>query len=558
MVILTSLLLLSGADSATAAAQARLLDRSAGSGLDAVTWSGGPDKDHILESAGNGLLAVDYDNDAWPDLYLVSAWQFGEDGSSKPHSNHLYRSRRDLRFQDVTAAAGVGTDAFGSGGCIGDYDADGLLDLYVTNLGRNILFRNNGDGTFTRVTEAAGIGSPGWSTGAVFFDADGDGNQDLYVAAYIDATVAQAQAAVRHRMWRGRVAVLDGPRGMPGASNRYFHNNGDGTFTEATAAVGLDALADRYSFGVVAFDHDGDGDIDLLVANDSQGNALYDNQGDGTFRELGAASGLGFNANGVEQGSMGLEVGDLDGDLLPEVVVTNFANDYYTLYRNLGGGLYLDASFDTGIAVPTFSPLGWGVLLFDVDLDADLDLFFSNGHLYVQVDEDPSLGETYRQPNQLMLNEQGVFHEALQAGDGMAVLQSSRGAISVDLDNDGDLDVVISNQDARPTLLENATQSASSWLLIELADTGGDRMALGARVEVVAGGVRQVRWIRSGGSYMSQGDLRAHFGLGEAAAVESVIITWPDGEVERIAALAANTIWRIVRGRAPARLEVRP
>lgn len=546
-----------GAAAASVAPSLRLLDRTAGSGLSYATWSGGPDKDHILESAGNGLAAVDYDGDGWDDLYLVSAWRFDEDGGSEPHSSRLYRNRRDLTFADVTARAGATTSEFAGGVCAGDYDADGLVDLYVTALGPDVLLRNNGDGTFSRATAQAGIVAGGWSTGAAFFDANGDGDQDLFVAAYVGTSIQEAQAAVRHRMWQGRVAVLDGPRGLPGDANRFFRNLGDGTFREATAEAGFAEGALSYAFAVVAFDHDGDGDQDLYVANDSQANGLYENLGDGTFRERALAAGLGFDGNGMEQGSMGLDVGDYDGDLLPDVVVTNFARDAYTLYRNLGGGLYLDASFDAGIAVPTFTPLGWGALLLDVDQDADLDLFFANGHLYAQVDEDPALAESYRQRNQLLVNDGGRFTEATEAGDGLEVTLSSRGAVASDLDHDGDLDLVVSNQDAPPTLIENATIESGHWIALELTDTRGDRMALGARIEIAAGGVRQVRWIRSGGSYLSQSTLRAHFGLGEADRAEAVAVRWPDGEVQETGALAADRAWRITRGRPPRALASR-
>lgn len=538
---------------ALAQGEVRYLDRSEGSGLEHVTWSGGPDKDHILESAGNGVIVIDHDGDSWEDLYFVSAWRFDEEGGYEVHGSRLYRNRRDLTFADVTAPSGTTTTFFGSGGCVGDFDADGLPDLYLTGLGPDRLLRNNGDGTFADVTEASGIVADGWSTGAVFFDADGDGDQDLYVAAYIRTSVEEAQGAVRHRMWRGRVPVLDGPRGLPGDRDRFFRNEGDGTFIEVTEATGLGPRSDAYGFAVVAFDHDADGDADLYVANDSQANALYENLGGGAFRDATVVSGLGFDGNGVEQGSMGLAVDDWSGDGLPDVAVTNFANDFHTLYRNLGGGLFLDASFEAGVAVPTFTPLGWGTFFLDADLDGDLDLFFANGHLYVQVDADPSLGEGYRQRNQLLLNDGGTFRELADGGDGLALERSSRGAAWADLDLDGDADIAISNQDERPDLLEREGRPAPErWIALELVDPTGDRMALGARVELEAGGRRQTRWIASGGSYLSQSSLRAHFGVAPGAAVERVTVTWPDGRREELEGLATGAIWRVVRGR-PAR-----
>lgn len=530
----------------------RFEDRTDGSGLEVVTWSGGPAKDHILESAGNGVLVVDLDLDGWQDLYFVSALRFDEEGNTEIASSRLFRNGRDLTFSDITAAAGVGTEVFGSGGCVGDYDGDGWPDLYVTVLGDDILFRNNGDGTFSRVD--TGISAPGWSTGAAFVDADGDGDPDLYVAGYIDTTIAEAHAAVRRRMWRGRVAVLDGPRGLRGDPNYYFVNNGDGTFSDATSASGLDPMSDHFSFAVLTFDADEDGDPDLYVANDSQGNALYVNHGDGTFTEEGMLAGIGYNANGTPQGSMGIDAGDIDNDGLPEVSVTNFASDSYTLYRSLGGGIFLDATFDTGIATATYTPLGWGTFFFDADLDGDQDLFYANGHLYVQVDEAPALEESYRQRNQLMLNEGGVFREiTTEAGSGLAIVESSRGAVPVDLDNDGDLDIVVSNQDARPNLLENVTPSAGGWIGFELADPTAEREALNARVTIRTGKGSQWRENRSGGTYISESDPRLHFGLG-GAEITGIEVRWRDGTVERLGALEPGAYYRVVRGRSPQRL----
>ncbi len=545
----------------TAPAQVRFLDRSARSGLVHVTWSGGPDKNHILESAGNGVLVLDYDGDDWPDLLLPSAYRFTPEGGVERHPTRLYRNRRDGTFTEVTRPAAVELAAFAAGGCVGDYDGDGFDDLYVTALGEDALLRNLGDGTFERVSGNAGIHAPGWSTGATFFDADGDGDLDLFVAAYVRTSMQEALAATRHRMWRGRVAVLDGPRGLPGDANRFFRNRGDGTFVEATAEAGLDAGADAYSFGVVAFDADGDGDRDLYVANDSQGNALYVNDGTGHFVERGMASGLGYNANGMEQGSMGVDVGDYDRDGRPDVVVTNFALDGYTLYRNAGGGLFLDVSFETGIAVPTYTPLGWGAFFFDADLDGDEDLFFANGHLYAQVDEAPDLGESYRQRNQLLLNEDGRFAPVANGGDGLAVAASSRGAAWLDYDRDGDLDVVVSNQDAPPTLLENATDTAGNWIAFELVDPAGERGGHGARVRIegqwdgaaaATSGVSRPspplwRSRRSGGSYLSEQEPRLHFGTGAARRVRASVL-WPDGTTEPLGELTTGRAYRVRRG----------
>lgn len=529
-----------------------LIDATEVAGLTAVTYSGGAEKNHILESTGNGVLIFDYDGDGTPDIYLVNAHRFLDGGKTEPHSNVLYRNRGDGSFEDVTAPAGVGSSAFGVGGTVGDIDNDGLPDIYVTNWGPNTLFRNNGDGSFTDVTARAGVGDPRWSMGATFLDADKDGDQDLFVGNYIETNWGEVFSARRTRLWRGKVEVLDGPRGLTGASNAFYRNNGDGTFTDATAASGLAAGGDYYAMGVTSFDFDRDGDVDIYVANDSTPNCLYRNRGDGTFDEVATLAGCAYNADGASQGSMGVDFGDYDGDGWFDLVVTNFAHDYYTLYRNLGGRLFLDHSFTAGIAVPTFVPLGWGAHFLDVENDGDLDLLFANGHIYPQVDQDPALHESFRQKNLLLINRGGKFSdETRSAGKGLAVLESSRGSACGDLDNDGDLDIVVSNQDARPTYLENRTAPGGHRVLIELFDTRGAPQALGARLELTAGGLTQIRQVHSGGSYVSHSDIRLQVGLGASQRIEKLIIEWPDGGRESYRDLPADRWYRIKRGVEP-------
>ncbi len=306
-----------------------------------------------------------------------------------------------------------------------------------------------------------------WSIGCTFFDADKDGDQDLYVANYIQATWQEVHAARRTRLWRGKVEVLDGPKGLPGGPDTFYLNNGNGTFTEATEKAGLKTGTENYSMGVVSFDYDNDGDIDLYVANDSTPNCLYRNRGNGTFEEVGTVSGAAYNADGQEQGSMGIDLGDYNNDGWFDLVVTNFAHDYDTLYRNLGGQFFQDESYAANIAVPTFVPLAWGVLFMDVDHDTDLDLFVSNGHIYPQVDQDPSLHESYRQKNSLFLNENNKFRAVTeQAGSGFQIVKSSRGAAYGDMDNDGDLDIVIANQDDKPNLLQNRSRTGNHWITL--------------------------------------------------------------------------------------------
>ena len=520
-----------------------------------MTWSGGVDKNHILESTGNGIMAFDYDLDGDQDLYVVNAYRLPAPGEIEPHKNVLYRNNGDGTFKDVTEAAGVSVAFYGHGGCVGDIDADGLPDMYVTNYGANILYRNNGDGTFSDITETAGVGDPKYSIGAAFFDADGDGDHDLFVANYLTTDWDEVHAARRTRKWKGMVEVLDGPKGLVPSLNTFYTNNGDGTFTDATKEAGFDAGGEIYGMGVMSFDYDNDGDFDLYVAGDSSQNCLYQNQGNGTFVEAGTLTGSGYTVDGNSQGSMGVHFGDYDGDGWFDIIVTNFANDYYTLYKNLNGALFMDQSFAVGLAVPTFVPLGWVALLIDVDHDRDLDLFFSNGHIYPQVDNDPAVHERYKQKNQLFVNEGGKYTEITDvAGEPFEVIESSRGGACADMDNDGDLDIVISNQDAKPTYYLNQTETPYHWVMIHLVDTEGPPQALGGRVEIVTDGVKQMREVSSGATYASQSDFRTHFGLGAATTIEEMAVTWPDGTREQHRGLAADAHYLLKRGQKPIRL----
>jgi hypothetical protein len=546
-------MLLAAAAWLLAGSQARVsfIDATDVAGFTVTTWSGGVEKNHILESTGNGVLLLDYDGDGFLDVYFVNAARLLSAGKAEPHSSVLYRNRGDGTFQDVTREAGVSTSAFGIGGAVGDIDNDGLPDMYLSNWGPNVFFRNNGDGTFTDLTARAGVGDPRWSMGASFLDADRDGDADLFVANYIETSWEEVWSARRIRLWRGKVNVLDGPRGLSGSPNTFYRNNGDGTFSEATTAAGLSPGADFYSMGVTSFDYDNDGDVDIYVANDSAPNCLYRNRGDGTFEEVAALAGCAYNADGSAQGSMGVDFGDFDNDGWFDLVVTNFAHDYYALYRNLGG-LFQDHSFVSGVAVPTFAPLGWGTHFLDVDRDGDLDLFFSNGHIYPQVEDDPTLHETFKQKNLLLRNESGKFEDATaSAGSGFAVVESSRGSAAGDLDNDGDLDIVVSNQDARPTYLENRSEPAEHGVLLELIDTRGARQALGARIELTSGGRTQIRQVSAGGSYASQNDLRLHFGVGANRTIEKLTVTWLDGTKESHTNLPTDRWYLIRRGAAP-------
>jgi hypothetical protein len=492
-------------------------------------YCGGPTKDHILESSCGGVALFDYDGDGLLDIYLVTAAQLTATRERVPHRNALYRNLGGWKFEDVSKQSGVDLAAWGSGACVGDVDGDGRLDLYVTNWGANALFRNRGDRTFENVTAAAGVAAGGWSTGCTFFDADGDGDLDLYVVRYVETTWESVVRAQRTLRWRGGPQIMVGPAGLPGEADLFFENTGRGRFVEAADRHGLSDRLRAYGYGVVATDYDDDGFVDLFVANDSNPNFLYHNLGNGRFESVGLEAGVAVNGDGRAQAGMGADAGDYDGDSRVDLLLTTFAHDRYTLYRNIDGRSFEDSSA-AGIAAPTFVRMGWGAAFVDADLDRRLDLFFANGHIFSDIDRFPSLGETYRQKNQLFLNLGGRFRDVSdRAGPGLQLAAVGRGLAVGDLDNDGDVDIVVNNMDAAPTLLENRQQTTHHWLAVRPAAPAGNRFAIGAKITVTGGGTTQMREVRSGGSFLSQNDLRAYFGLGDYAGPVDVEIRMPGG-----------------------------
>ena len=516
-------------------------------GLEFQHRGGGSAKDHILETVGSGVGWIDYDQDGWLDLYAVNGGLWEELGTgNRSVSNALFRNQGDGTFRDVTREAGVGGRHWGMGVTVADYDNDGWPDLYVCNYGPNVLYRNNGDGSFRDVTRKAGVGDPSWSSSAAFADANGDGWLDLYVANYVEFDHENPPAASPDCQYRG-VQVHCGPVGLPAARDTFYLSNGDGTFRPATKAAGMDAPA-SYGMGAAWCDYDGDGDGDLYVANDSMANFLFRNRGDGTFQEWGLASGVAFNEDGQAQAGMGVAFGDYDRDERFDLYVTNFSADYNTLYRNLGGSLFRDVTRGTGLSLPSLRFLGWSTHFLDYDNDGWEDLFVANGHVFPQVDTRP-VGTRFRQRNQLLRNlGNGRFRDmASDEALGLSQAYSSRGAALADFDNDGDMDVAVSNMDGGLSLYRNDGKKGH-WLRLRLEGTESNRSAVGTRVTLTAGGATQIREVRAGSGYQSSDDPRVHFGLGSTTEVQRIEVRWSRGRRQILENLEANREYVLEEG----------
>jgi enediyne biosynthesis protein E4 len=495
------------------------------------------EKRHLIETMGGGVAFLDYDRDGWLDVYLTNAptvQLFKSGKSDRLPANRLYRNNRDGTFTDASEGAGVAFRGWSFGVSVADYNNDGFPDIYLTNFGPNALYRNNGDGTFTDVTGRAGVGDARWSSSSGWADYDGDGNLDLFVANYVEYDLDRLPEFGRGRYCLYKsLEVLCGPRGMKGAGDALYRNNGDGTFTETSNKAGVSDESGRYGLGVAWGDFDDDGDQDLFVANDTQANYLYLNRGDGSFREAGPLSGAALDSNGKARAGMGVAVGDYDHDGRLDIGVTNFSEEAYALFHNQGAGNFTDKAFAAGIGKASLAYLGWGMFFGDFDNDGWSDLFAANGHVYTQVDR---LGSdaSYRQRCMVFRNLGGgnFADVSAEAGAGVNTPRAHRGAALGDYDNDGDLDVLLMDLDGGPTLLENRSQPRGAYLRV--------KSPVGSRITVEAAGVKQVDETRASGSYQSAPEQFAHFGLGAASTVEKVIVRFPNGKSRTLTDIKVN------------------
>ena len=517
-------------------------DVTAQAGIHFKHVDGRSGRKYFVETIGSGCAFVDFDNDGLLDIYLVSAADLPGFHSTKPPTNTLYRNNGDGTFTDVTDRAGVGQAGYGTGITAGDYNNDGLVDFYVTNFGANVLYRNNGDGTFTDVTGEAGVSDARWSAGAAFADYDNDGFLDLYVTNYCDFRFEDHKTC--HEQG---VEVYCGPEEFNGLPDTLYHNNGDGTFSDVTQKAGV-YNAKGKGMSVIWADYDNDRDLDIFVANDGTENFLYQNNGNGTFTDVAWMAGVESDERGNPQGSMGVDFGDYNNDGTLDLVVTNFQRQLNAVYRNDGDGFFTDAAFIVGLGY-SLPYVSWGTGFFDFNNDAQRDLFIANGHIQNAI-EQYDKSSTYLQPNQLLLND-GVgrfVNTSAEAGAGLQISKASRGVAFGDYDNDGDIDILINNAHDTPDLLRNDTNGDYHWISIKTIGTKSNRDGIGARIQVRVGDLTQTAEVRSGASYMSQNDMRVHFGLGAAEKIDRIEVRWPSGIVDVLEDVLPNQILDVREG----------
>jgi len=508
----------------------QLTDIGQPAGLTHPTVYGGIDrKKYIVETIGCGCAFLDYDNDGWMDIFVLSGSRF--EGITEDATNRLYKNNRDGTFHDVTREAGLAFNGWCCGVCVGDFNNDGNEDLFITGWGRNILYRNNGDGTFSDVTKEAGLASvPRWGTGCSFVDYNRDGHLDLFVSNYLEFDLAKAPSpgSTANCQFKG-VSVNCGPRGFAHGRHSLYRNNGDGTFTDVSVSSGIAEIKGSYGLTVVTADFDDDGWPDIFVACDSTPSLLLMNNHDGTFREEALLRGVAYSEDGQEQAGMGVAATDFDGDGNIDILKTNFADDVLNLYRNVGKGNFEDVAADSGLATDNRF-VSWGAGLVDFDNDGATDVFIVTGHVYPEI-ERPYPSYPFRGPRLLFRNlGNGRFEEMLEgAGPALGQLHASRGCAFGDFDNDGDIDVLIVNLNEPPSLLRNDTSGVNHWLKVKLVGTTSNRSAIGARVTVTSGAASQTQEVQSQSSFLSANDPRLHFGLALAEEAR-VHVRWPSGK----------------------------
>jgi hypothetical protein len=521
-------------------------------GLDFLQVCGGDQsKKYIIETTGSGVAFIDYDNDGWLDIFLVNGSTMEHSASEDRPGNKLFHNNRDGTFTDVTAKAGLTRSGWGQGVCVGDYDNDGFDDIFVTYWGEDVLYHNNGDGTFTEVGRKAHVaGDPArWSTGCAFLDYDRDGKLDLFVTHYVNFSMQNAldPGTNPYCMFRG-LAVNCGPRGLIGETSTLYHNNGDGTFTDVSARAGILRSGGFYGLGVLVADFDNDGWPDIYMASDSTPALMFMNNHDGTFREEGLLRGVAFNEDGMAQAGMGVAAADYDHDGWLDIVKTNFSDEGVNLYHNDGDATFTNVSGAAGLGKETHF-VCWGCGFFDPDNDGFADLLYVTGHVYPELQR-IHCDTTYREPRVLYRNRgNGEFEEVSQvAGAAITTPSTGRGCAFGDFNNDGCVDVVVNNQNARPSLLKVTRQNRNHWINIKLVGTRSNRSAIGARLRCVAGSLSQIDEVRSGGSYISQNDLRLHFGLGERTSIDLIEIRWPSGAIDQLRNVAVDQFIRVQEG----------
>ena len=534
----------------TEGAYPRLVDITASTGITFEHHSS-PEQKYIVESMSGGVALIDYDRDGWPDIYFTNAQSVETALAGKRARSSLYHNNHDGTFTDVTDKAGVGYPCWAQGAVVGDYNNDGWPDLLVTCFGGVVLYRNNGDGTFTDVTKIAGLGGDSqWATGAAFGDYDGDGWDDLFVSHYVDFHLENMAAfGSKDTCKYEGIDVQCGPRGLKGAPDSLYHNNRDGTFTDVSKKAGVSDPDQRYGLAAVWSDFDNDGKLDLFVANDAGANYLYKGDGAGHFTDAGFTSGVAYNENGQAQANMGVALGDYLHTGRFSILISHFDNEYAVLYRNDGGMSFSEVSFASGVAQASRGYVGWGDAFVDFANRGWPDIFLVNGHVYPQVDTVPT-GPRYRERMVLLENRGNGAFENISKDVGEAIQEPrvSRGTAIGDLFNDGKLEAVVEDLVGPPLVLRPEGGASHHWVSFQLEGTKSNRLALNARVRVTTGRMVQLEEVRSGGSYLSQNDLRLHFGLGDYPRVDKAEVLWPDGRVENLANLAADRFYQIREG----------